>query len=419
MTKWVDGSPNDAFVVRASAGNGAAASSPVYVVRGSAAVGGGTTGTLSCQQRQDLAAVQLAHVAQSASTGCAIDLDCQVVRANVSCSQPCGYMVVSSEGKAQLDAASRAIDAGLCASYAKDGCQNKQEDAFCNVVPAVMCSAGQCVRVDPQGSLSCYERQQMATAQMQQAVQAADRSCNLDADCLVAPTATVCADNCGLEPVASQAGKAVIEAVVSSINGGLCASFSSDGCLPAPSACLDGPVIQPLGDPACRGGQCTRSVPAPNPSNCTTCFTEAIDWGPGPNSGLMPSVDHSTLSPCVHYTHRRTPSGEPSILPLSCETDFAACNSVASSGAVMSALANPDVQQALASSPVAYGIDSQLGAAGELEIKVGTRVIDVGNTCSGPPNCIPVPSGVQALVDLLRAIDQGELATPACKAFNP
>ena len=88
--------------------------------------------------------------------------------------------------------------------------------------------------------------------------------------------------------------------------------------------------------------------------------------------------------------------------------------------AVLTALDNADVVQALANESALYGqrgIDSI-----PLQIAVGDRGLAIGyNTgCQGSPlNCIPTPPGVQALIDLLSAIDDEESTTGMCQGFKP
>jgi 2-phospho-L-lactate guanylyltransferase (CobY/MobA/RfbA family) len=244
----VSGAPNDAFTVSVSAGG--VSSKIVYVVQGGSAVGG-ANGSLSCQQREDLAAAQLAAIGQDVAAGCTTAQDCEVVTPSISCAQPCANLTVSKQGKAQLAAASRSIDDGLCASYVQDGCPAMQTQSFCNIVQAVKCSAGQCLRMGQQAALSCQEREQMAADQLATAIDAADKSCKTDSDCVSVPTVNVCHDACG--PVAvSQAGKATIDAAVASVNGGVCNGFMSDGCQFQFVPC----TAQPAGPLTCSNGQC-------------------------------------------------------------------------------------------------------------------------------------------------------------------
>jgi hypothetical protein len=222
----VDGAPNDAFVVRAGTGQGAAASAPVYVVRGSAAVGSGTGGSLSCEQRDSLALAAFERALADADKSCTSDADCQVVQGLVACPNTCPFAAVSGSGAQQLAAAIKAINAGLCPP--SDGCP--AQVFHCPAGVPGKCFAGQCGRSGAQGPLSCQDRKQMADEQITQAVDAADKSCNVDADCVAVPTVTDCTGSCGYEPVVASQAKAAIDAVVSSIQGGLCGTFSADGC---------------------------------------------------------------------------------------------------------------------------------------------------------------------------------------------
>jgi hypothetical protein len=415
----VNGSPNDAFVVRAGTGQGGAASAPVYVVRGSAAVGSGADGSLSCEQRDSLALAAFDRALADADKSCASDADCQVVDGTVACQNTCPIAVVSGNGAQQLAVASKAIEAGLCPSAPNVGCP---AEAFrCPLDLPAMCVSGQCVRMGATGSLSCQEREQMAGQQIAKAIQSADTSCTVDADCVTVSTATVCHDACG-PTVVSQAGQAVIDGWVTRIDRVLCGSFMADGCQFSALPCA-APVT---GVTACNNGQCVLNAGSQvGPVDCTSCLAKTLEWGF--TGGYIAYEDHSTLGPCVHYTHHRqaaccvnAPGPVPPQVLMSCENDFDACTAITSSGAVLSALANADVQQALAGTTLLYGSDPRHSDGAVFEIKIGSRVIDVGGSCDGaPPNCIPVPPSVQALVDLLTAIDKAELETAACRSFLP
>ena len=149
-------------------------------------------------------------------------------------------------------------------------------------------------------------------------------------------------------------------------------------------------------------------------------MTETLRWGL--SGGLVAYQDQSELAPCAHYTRRRMMKQNPHSVTMTCELDLVACNSVWSTGAVMSALAQQDVQGALAAaSPVVYGIDPRGLDGTVFEIVLGSQVIDVGDPCrDAVPNCVPIPPGVQALVDVLQAIDQQMLTgSDECAAFMP
>ena len=168
--------------------------------------------------------------------------------------------------------------------------------------------------------------------------------------------------------------------------------------------------------PRCEAGQCTQK-PAVSTVPCTaelTCFTETLTWGTW--GAFAPYHDQSELAPCAHYTHRRITQGGPSGGEPSCERDLVACNSIASTGAVMNALGNADVQRALADRMGFGGVPLDVPAFrvtyGDLAIAVGTPDCKLP-----PPHCIPPPPGVAALVQLLQDLDDAMLMTEECADF--
>jgi hypothetical protein len=268
----VHGSPNDAFVVKVQAGG--VASRAVYVVRGSAAVGDGVGGALSCDQRDQLAGELLTRVGSGADASCSVDGDCRTVLESARCHASCEYATVSQLGQRELEAASESLDAGLCADFTNDGCPT----VFLSCVgpPRVVCSSGQCVQAGQPAAFSCQQLQQMAGEQLTAAIAAADQSCAVDSDCAVAFTEVACLVPCpGAGPlVASRAGVDAIAAAVTSINQGSCADSAANGCSVLPPPCPMRPPGSPT-VPICMAGRCAlgpaasckSSVPAA-PSGC-------------------------------------------------------------------------------------------------------------------------------------------------------
>lgn len=404
----VDGSPDDAFVVRVIA-NGEQ-SPPVYVVRGGAEIAGDEDGSLTCDQYTELAHAVLEASSAAADRRCSSSADCAAVTLSEGC-VVCFRDYAGSDGVSQIEATFDAVQGGLCASAREEGCRFPVPR--CVPVTPLECVAGQCTA---QAELSCEERRAKADATLAEAVQAADRRCASDTDCTVLSGAAMCSSgNCGLG-VASRAGAALVEQTLIEIDVGVCANFREDGCPvdPRPPLC---PAIA-VPSPRCEAGQCVdaRTVSDAGAPDCTTCFTETLVWGL--NGGLRAFEDVSELAPCAHYTYRRQPYLDPGAEELSCERDLVACNQVASTGAVMSALGHADVQRALAESPVLYGTDPRAVDGTVFRMQLGDRMIEVGGSCEGaPPTCIPAPSGVEMLVELLQDVDAAMLATEECAVF--
>lgn len=153
---------------------------------------------------------------------------------------------------------------------------------------------------------------------------------------------------------------------------------------------------------------------------CADCVASAISFGY--SGGLVAYVDSSSISPCRTYLHERRTPGSPSTLKASCTLEVEACvtggNTVE---AVNAALADADVQAALAKAPILYGVDPRAFDGAVYDITVGGKTIEVGTPCtSGASGCVPIPAGVQKAVDFFRAFDTAQLATSACAGkFTP
>jgi hypothetical protein len=157
---------------------------------------------------------------------------------------------------------------------------------------------------------------------------------------------------------------------------------------------------------------------APVDAPCTSCIGKSLSWGD--SGGLVVYVDTSALAPCRTFTRTRTgrvADGGPS----SCSTEIGDCGGASVAiGDVEAALANPDVQRALASptTPV-YGVDTRPVDGSVFEITLGGKSIDIGSDCAaGAKGCVPIPPGVSTLERVLQALDSQELAKPACAAFS-
>jgi hypothetical protein len=143
------------------------------------------------------------------------------------------------------------------------------------------------------------------------------------------------------------------------------------------------------------------------------CVDETISWGRA--GGFVIYHDTSTLEPCAQYTRTRTETGGGT--PSSCaQTLQQACGAGLGADDVVEALADPDVQAALATAPVLYGLDTRPLDGQVFQIQVEAALIEVGNACQSA-QCTPIPDGVGALRDLLVAIDEQELAEPCSTDF--
>jgi hypothetical protein len=124
----VDSSPLDTFEVRVVAAGGKT-SAPVFVVQGAAAVAGSSGDELSCSQRENLARQQLdalinSRLAEGGSyTRCLIDTDCTTVSGGSACNDSCSTYAISKVGAQEIALATDSVEAGLCKTFAADGCK--------------------------------------------------------------------------------------------------------------------------------------------------------------------------------------------------------------------------------------------------------------------------------------------------------
>jgi hypothetical protein len=173
----------------------------------------------------------------------------------------------------------------------------------------------------------------------------------------------------------------------------------------------------------CVSGQCELHNSATPLPDCVTCLEQLVQWGPVSSEGVDP--ESSTLAPCARYSRIRTHENR-SVVD-ECTADLVACNAIASTGAVSTALAHADVKMALNTpeDPVLFG--NQHVPANQtptrdnvpFQVTIGMHQIILGGSCEGaPPNCIPVPAGLAALKELLQQIDQFEEMS-ACLPSSP
>jgi hypothetical protein len=153
-------------------------------------------------------------------------------------------------------------------------------------------------------------------------------------------------------------------------------------------------------------------------AECAPCIDPELHWGQ--DGGFVAYTDASELSWCNTYRHTREPAGDPGQTSLACERSVPCTGSgLHGISDVLRALSDPDVQQAVAQHEVLYGVDSRPVDGTVVRIRIGSSVIDVGSPCptSGGRGCDPIPTGVSALADLLRAIDAEQLALEPCSGM--
>lgn len=151
------------------------------------------------------------------------------------------------------------------------------------------------------------------------------------------------------------------------------------------------------------------------------CLAASLSWGS--DGGEVAFVDRSTLSSCHDYARTRTNSGSttPSLTCAQalrdCPGDAVDADMASTTSDVNGALADADVQAALAKAPVLYGSDPRPVDGAVFQVMVGGKKIEVGGACGGASGCTEVPAGVAHLRDVLQEIDK-EKELSVCSGFK-
>jgi hypothetical protein len=133
------------------------------------------------------------------------------------------------------------------------------------------------------------------------------------------------------------------------------------------------------------------------------CVTATIDWwvdAPARPPGDYVGKGH--IAPCSAYEYDAERDGEPPVitsqLSLPCQGDFGI-------ESVNAALADPELQAALAGPAVVFGMDKRPEGGHIDHIEVGGKVILIGDECADQPGC-RLPAGVNNLDGLLAQIQR-------------
>ncbi len=162
--------------------------------------------------------------------------------------------------------------------------------------------------------------------------------------------------------------------------------------------------------------QATQDVPCPG------ALPEEVRYGS--LGGNAPARDELSLRPPSTLVILRT---FVDASPVRCETSLPPCatpNEI-DLGEVAAALGDPDVSAAFEAArtmggSVLYGYDSRPVDGTVFSVVRGGATVLVGDTCRVGMGaaCVPVPLGVQRLVDVLNGLREQEALRPACAALR-
>jgi len=145
------------------------------------------------------------------------------------------------------------------------------------------------------------------------------------------------------------------------------------------------------------------------------CIGAPLEWEE--NGGNVLYVDRSAVTGCNTYTQTRTnrdgATGASCSVELErCPTDTAVVRyEIPELNAV---LAHADVRAAVAAAPILYGRDTRPSDGSLLQVTIAGKRIEIGEDCGSTSACTPVPAGVVALRDALRAADGLQEGAIAC-----
>jgi hypothetical protein len=291
----------------------------------------------------------------------------------------------------------------------------------------------------------CTELERRASQAVRRVVEDADLSCMADVDCLIASEDTDCHATCG--SLVSTATVSALRSAIDEQNDTTCREFAAAGCRlsippcspPLEIACVDAHCrwlttgegssgTQPRdagtwpgdgdgdGDSGGRldaGSAGGADAGADGGAPSGDCV--AAELGFGPDGGFVAYLDSFELSPCDDFAAERSSFAIPGN-DASCQSQVAGDASVTIAD-VNAALADADVQAALAAAPVLYGRDTRPADGQTYRIEVDGARIDVGSPCTAGTGCSTIPTGVDALRQLLQTLTTQQLAAPGCESF--
>ncbi len=166
------------------------------------------------------------------------------------------------------------------------------------------------------------------------------------------------------------------------------------------------------------GGATTTSVA------CTDCLAKSFSWGT--SGGFVPYTATSELAACRTFTFTRTETSANPPTSESCSLEIGGCDAApVAVHDVEQALAHPDVVAALAGSVSLYGEDQTCDDGSNVFFVMDGKGFQVGAACSGgascssPDACVPVPPGVDALVQVLTDLTAQSLKVGECATKFP
>jgi hypothetical protein len=246
-------------------------------------------------------------------------------------------------------------------------------------------------------TLSCSERESIASNAVVDALDGSELGCSTADDCEEISIDTECHAACGA--VVATEHKAAVEAAIAAQDATTCADYESDGC-----ARVIPPCDPPLGSLVCQSGRCTHGEPG-------ACTEHVIRWGS--DGGLVASRTLFVLEPCARFRAFTMTSGQPDATMI-CDNVVPEDHPITGAG-IDALIAGEDVQNAIADAPVVLGIDARPVDGTLTRIEIDGAILDVGEPCDGADDCTEIPPGVRALATTLQnLVGQQHDVSPTC-----
>jgi hypothetical protein len=130
---------------------------------------------------------------------------------------------------------------------------------------------------------------------------------------------------------------------------------------------------------------------------CSLCVDERVRWEQDIGGA---ETRYARVEPCRDYADVSTLSGLGGMI---CSGVVPCTGEGPTIVELRDALADPDVQAAVAAAPVEYG--STAAPTVPFVITIGDAEIRLGSACGSEPSCTPIPAGVAALEELLGQLE--------------
>jgi hypothetical protein len=249
----IAGAPGDEYEVTASSGG----QQVTLAVSSSQLAAQQNIDGLSCEALERSLGETLRAAYEGADTTCSVDTDCAPLGSGTTprCYNGCGgelELALSLAGRAAAGAAALALTEAVCAGL--DSCEREPPPPCAGgsdyQIPA--CRAGQCQAVNPI-TAACDNLNLATRSRFIALVNATDRTCSEDSDCLAAQPSATCVHTCGSQyAIARAAADDLTARIQAEIEQPVCGIVDQRGCQEAEPPCLPGPPQQA----ACRSGEC-------------------------------------------------------------------------------------------------------------------------------------------------------------------